>query len=305
MAAPIVYRWDDANAPVARGERRSLCDILYACLVTGYGVKPGAGWTREFVNATFDKAVFRPASGTRFYLQVDGVTSGANTPIIKGFESMTDVDSGLFPFYSVANKTQLISDSANTTARPWVLIADDKAFWFTTFPDITVAPINTSVMNATMFFGDIVKFNSEDAYACALMTSQSGYGAYVIGVAAPSEGVGTDIYFPRKSTGVAGSAYMTPQVRGGGPADAPGAQNSGSTYVEGGPLFISRPYVNDGAAWTFRGWLPGLYAPCHNMPFDQLATVTKDGRSWLSFRGYTNGSSIFSNWLISLEDWRA
>ncbi|KAB2889780.1 MAG: hypothetical protein F9K32_11210, partial [Desulfobulbaceae bacterium] len=80
MAAPQIYKSTDGNAPVMRGERRALIDVLRACLVDGYGDKTPAGWTLEFINATFDKAVFRnsPVTGTGFYLRVDGL-SPANT----------------------------------------------------------------------------------------------------------------------------------------------------------------------------------------------------------------------------------
>lgn len=306
MAAPIVYRWDDANAPVARGERRSLCDILYACLVTGYGTKPAAGWTREYVNATFDRAVFRnnPITGTGFYLQVDGLGGpNAYTTILRAYEVMTSDVDGLMPFHTTS-RSHLMSDAANTTARPWVLIADDRFFYFSCWSSYTGTPLASSNLTSTMFFGDIIKWYPSDAYACIHGPSNQTYGAYLIPNGQASTPTGTDRFMPRKSSGAVGSAYVANLVSGGGPADAPGASGQGVAYTPGGAVFLSRPYINDGGAYTFRGWLPGLYSPCHSLPFGQLETVNVDGRSFLSLRTYTNGSSYNANLLISLDDWR-
>ena len=304
---PIVYRWDDGNAPVARGERRSLCDILYACLVTGYGSKSAAGWTREYVNATFDKAVFRnnPATGTGFYLQVDGAGAGtAYQSLCRGFEVMTDVDTGLFPFanaYQVATSFQ-----ANTTSRPWTLIADDRAFWFWCWGSITTAPLNDSGTNSQLFFGDLVSRYLADPYwcACAAFHVQSYYGTYFSYLAHPNSTTGpTAIAIPRPISGAA-SPFFASLIRGGGPGGATYPGVGGLAYTAGDPILISRPHLNDGEAYTFRGWLPGYYYPCHPNAFNQLATVTVDGRDYLSIRGqiyYQQYGNIF----IALDDWRA
>jgi len=305
MAAPILYRWDDGNAPVARGERRSLCDILYACLVTGYGSKPGAGWTREYVNATFDKAAFRnnPATGTGFFLQVDGAGStNAFTSKIQGYESMTSESVGLFPFTTVTVYPLKTSDSPGTTARPWVLLADDRAFYFICWPSITTTPGNSNSLKSELFFGDIIKFKPDDAYACLLVPSDGEYGAYW-NLTNPSTAIGSNKFMPRKSDGVA-TPYSAALIRGGGPGDDSAPGQNGYPYSAGGPVLISRPHLNEGASYSLRGWVPGFYYPCHTMAFNQLATVTVDGKSFLSIRGYVEGGHM-GNYFISLDDWRA
>lgn len=305
MAAPIVYRWDDASAPIARGERRSLCDILYACLVTGYGAKPGAGWTRGFVNATFDKAVFRnnPVAGTGFYLQVDGLAhASAWISTLQGYEAMTSVDAGLFPFNATV-QTIATSTTANTTARPWVLIADDKAFWFTCWTSLTAAPTNTISLSPSLFFGDLVKRLPSDAYACGLNTYQFG----IITLSDTHVGAGVfsfDLKLPRKSSGAFGTSHVAALIKNGGPISAgPGMINTGIPWVAGDPVLISRPYVNDGSSYTIRGYMPGLYVPCHPLAFNQLATISTEGMNLLSIRAYANSGND-CNWFISLNDWR-
>ena len=324
MVAPRVYRWDDGNAPVARGERRSLCDILYACLVTGYGTQLPAGmtpsgdpdchWTREFVNATFDKAVFRcdmvTPGNTGFYLLVDGASATvANKQKIAAYEVMTDVNTGLFPFAASALPELTLSAAAGTTARPWVLTADGSAFYFTVWTSITTAapPDNSSTYKSELFFGDLVKWSPSDAYCCMLNIGYGSNGMYLTQSLA-SDAAGTNVYMPRKSSGVPGPVIPALTIGGGPCSTIPG--QLGLSYTVGDPILLSRPTVNNGEAYSIRGWMPGLYVPCHPLAFDQLATVTVDlpsglspTQDFLSIRGYL--ASQNGNYFLSLNDWRA
>jgi hypothetical protein len=306
MAAPIVYRWDDANAPVARGERRSLCDILYACLVTGYGAKAGAGWTREYVKATSDRAAFRnnPATGTGFYLKVDGSgASVANRQKIMGYEVMTSDSAGTRPFSTTALAEFWVSSAADTTARPWVLVADDRFFYFTVWFDTTAAPTNSDMSKSDMLFGDIVKWYPSDAYAC-LLDIGDGYSGAGFSLHTPDMSGGVYQSMPRKISGAA-APVKPAYIVGGGPGDASTPGGSGMAWNSGDPVLISRPHVNNGEAHTFRGWVPGLYYPCHlYTAFSQLATVPVDGKNYLAINGYLHGGYL-GGFFISLDDWRA
>lgn len=313
MAAPIVYRWDDGNAPVARGERRSLCDILYACLVTGYGTKPGAGWTRDFVNATFDRAGFRnnPVTGTGFFLMVNGATTAnAYDHGVQGFEVLTSENDGLFPMAGYNIRT---SNSANTTARPWVLIADDRAFYLIIWPTIaaTSAPTNSNLDVYSLFFGDFIAEKPDDAYACGIMGGLNNYHGswgYAWDSTATTGNSWDGLCSSRRSNG-SGSAAYAAIIRGGGPGCQSGGYMGqvGKAYTQGDPIYITRPYINDCAAHTIRGYLPGFYYPCHPLAFNQLATVSSDGMDFLSTRNYGAGanSAYQVNCFISLNDWWA
>lgn len=307
MAAPIVYRWDDSGAPVARGERASLCDILYACLVTGYGSKSAAGWTREYVNGTYDKAVFRnnPVTGTGFYLQVDGAgAANAYTPKLQGFEVMTSESDGLSPFNATVQTTQT-SNAANTTARPWVLIADDRAFWFLCWNSIATSPTAANTGCSGMFFGDFIKRLPDDAFACGLFGGNNYYGmtptSGMLSASATTIGV---LAVPRKATGAVGTSHLAGLVRGCGPAHEQVPGYNGLAYSAGDQILITRPYVNENVAYSFRGYLPGFFYPCHPLAFGQLESVTDGDFSWLSLR-YIVGGTTENNIFISLNDWRA
>jgi hypothetical protein len=306
MAAPIVYRWDDTDAPVARGERRSLCDILYVCLVTGYGAKVGAGWTREYVNGTFDKAAFRnnTVTGTGFYLQVDGAgASVAYKQKIMGYESMTDESTGQFPFSTAALSEFSVSNAANTTARPWVLVADDRFFYFTVWVSITSAPTNSTPNKSDILFGDIVKWYPSDAYACLLDIGHGENGAE-LKLLTPDIATGFYSVMPRKISGVA-SPVKPAFVTGGGPGASQYPGSYGLAWNSGDPVLISRPHINNGEAYTLRGWVPGLYYPCHPYTaFSQLTTLTIDSKNYLVINGWITNAAI-GGFFISLDDWRA
>lgn len=317
MAIPTVYRWDDGNAPIARGERRSLCDILHACLVTGYGDKPGAGWVREFVNPTFNKAVFRnnPVTGTGFFIVVDGLTTtNAWESKIVGFEMMGDIDNGIYPFTTTINLCET-SMTANTVAHPWVLIADDRAFRFICWNGITTAPTQTTLFVSSMFFGDGVPINRNDGFFCLFtggpnVNGSGGAGGVLI--SGSSTGTPANLArgyaSPRKSTGEPYSTTIQALITGGGPCDAPGYGMGlyGMTRVAGLPTLINRPFINEEAAYTCRGFVPGLYAPCHPWSsFGQLETITVYDKTLLSILHYGAGGNngYRSNYFISLDDW--
>ncbi len=306
---PIVYRWDDGNAPVARGERRSLCDILYACLVTGYGTKPGAGWSMEYVNATYDKAAFRnnPVTGTGFFLQVDGLGgSTAYAPNVKAFETMTSESNGLGPFATTYANTFATSNAANTTPRPWLLIADDRAFYlFIWTADAAGSPPAGTTTSAVLFFGDPIRRNPNDSFFCALTSGdQGGAVGGVFGASSTSGGGYNGIFIPRTSGGV-NTPVVAASIRGGGPGPDSGACGSaGIAWNTGDQILISRPHINDGTANSLRGWFPGLYYPCHPLAFANFAPISSDGKNFLSVRHRALGGSN-ANTFISLDDWRA
>lgn len=314
MAAPTVYRWDDAEAPVARGQRDSLVHILRACLVDGYGTKSAAGWTLEHINVDEDKAAFRNSqiTGTGFYLQVDGKNGvNAHTPKVQGYEAMVSEDVGYFPF-NPTSQTYATSKTDGTTARPWVLIADDRAFYLICWAGDTATPIAANNQCATMFFGDFISRYTDDVFVCALVSNGSPLGNY--GYVNPSDKAfgllgSTGIAIPRNSTGdIVNTICLL--IQGGGPgttgASSPGGLR-GLAYTPGDPIIITRPHINEAATHTFRGWLPGLHYPCHPQSFDQLETVTAgdspDEKTFLSFRHYV-GQNNLGNIFISLDDWR-
>ncbi|MCQ4165145.1 hypothetical protein [Tahibacter harae] len=143
MTTTRVFQSTDTSAPVLTGQVGSLAALLEACLVGVGGVaygsggtaKTAAGWTLAFT-AT-NKRAFRnsvAAGGTGHYFRIDdtgGTAAGAREAVLKGYVSMSDVDTGvgsdimpdatLYP----SGGWILKSDTATSTARAWRIIADE------------------------------------------------------------------------------------------------------------------------------------------------------------------------------------
>lgn len=86
-----LYRSTDDDAPALTKGNLSL--ILKACLVTGYGSKPGAGWTMPYEDAAASKRVIAPAKSGELdsYLRVHD-QSGVSR--VAAYRQMSDIDNG-------------------------------------------------------------------------------------------------------------------------------------------------------------------------------------------------------------------
>lgn len=130
-----VYQSTDASAPVLNGNAGSLCTVLDACLVNGYGVKAAAGWAIAFTAAS--KRIYRAPSGAlRPYIRVDDTApraapfNNANEARVMASEAATgiDVQTGKFP--PTGNGVIMLKDNgAVVTSRPWIVIADDRTVY--------------------------------------------------------------------------------------------------------------------------------------------------------------------------------
>jgi hypothetical protein len=128
--AYTIYRSTDAGAPTLSGNTASLMPLLDAILVNGYGSKPAAGWTKPF--SSTNKAVYRNAANAiaRSYFRV--VDTAANyTAKVRGYDTMTDVDTGTGPFPLTSDITGdgldiPKSSAVNGTVRDWIAAADER-----------------------------------------------------------------------------------------------------------------------------------------------------------------------------------
>jgi hypothetical protein len=183
--AVTVYKSTDASAPVLSGSAGALTALLDAVLVgtagTAYGAKASAGWTKPFSAA--NKSVYRnnTVGATGFYLDVDdsgpNANLGARSARMRGFETMTAVATGTGPFPTVAQLAAGIqvykSSTADATAKPWIIVADDKSFWLLTDPGGEIS--GWSVFH----FGDIFSLKTGDLYRAVIIgrTAEGNPGA--------------------------------------------------------------------------------------------------------------------------------
>lgn len=168
-----LYTSADTSAPVLTGVAGSLVTLLDAVLVNGYGSKPAAGWSKAYSGT--NKAAYRNGSGAnaRKYVRVNDAAAGsggAKEALIRGFDSMSDVDTGTTPFPSAAQsaltESGLIirkSNTADSTARAWVAAADDRTLI------LFVATVDTSGFWCVTYAGEFFSYLPGDAHCFALL----------------------------------------------------------------------------------------------------------------------------------------
>lgn len=316
-----VYRHTDASAPVLTGQVGSMSALLKACLVNGYGAKAAAGWSNPFSGAA-GQEVFRPGSGVRHFFAHDDSGPGAGTfkeARIFGWETLTAwaTGAGQFPTtgQSAAGVVDLKSSTADGTARPWVVIADDRTCYAFCDYSHTVAQYASGATIPTysgVCFGEI--------YAL-LQSAADLYRSIVIGrniensIAAINDPLPwltsthalfqTGTFMPRTYTGIAGS------VVAGKWGDWARANGGASAWLGNGTDGVSLPepitgavhvapiHVND-VQRTIRGRMRGLFQLCHvGTPFADGDTVVGSGayagRTFMIVKGVQGGSTTASS----------
>ena len=293
--AVTVYRWDDPDAPVlSNPSAGSLIGVLDACLVNGYTGKSGAGWTKAFSGTNL--AAYRQGAGSMCYLRVHGVDSLTFKVRMRGYESMTDVNTGTGEFPTttqLANGVYAAIGTSTTAAnKPWIVVADNKRFYLWVGASLTTAvDISTSTTwQALFFFGDIISFRPGDTYCCQIMGSDSASnGTERFGLAGALTSVIAGSFIARDAAQAAGSVNNSKyyDYYGGGSSATIGS----STCVDypdpiTGGINLSRINVSNGATVKgIRGRLPGVFAPLNALPGNNGDTFSGvgdlDGRTFI------------------------
>lgn len=272
-----VYKSTDASAPVLSGTAGALVGVLYACLVTGYGSKSSAGWARAYSATNID--VYRPATGNRFYLRV--ADTGTQDARVICYETMSDAYTGTNP---TPTNTQVSgggywrkSASADSTARPWIVIASETWFWL--FVDGGSASDYWP-----QFFGDFTPYKSGgDAYATLITVNTSANnsgGAYYLATTI-GQAPGTH-FIVRAADGTtlskAASKHSDRAISGsypGGDGNLPYPQPDGKLWLA--PIYVADDKGGVNANNRVRGELPNVYAPCCASVGAHLDTYTATG----------------------------
>jgi hypothetical protein len=258
-----IYRSTDTSAPVLSGQVGALAGVLDACLVNGYGSTVAAGWAIAFTGTNL--RAYRAATGLRHYLALDdtGTTYGR----MIGYEAMTAVSTGTGPFPTTAQLSggnYWPKGAANSTARPWKMIADGKRFYFQVLANAG------SDYYGLCTFGEFKSFYGADSYA----TMQCGGGS---GVEYANFYRSTQASGPLRLPLSAG--HYVPRI-GAGTGTSVGASKGllmfsslvGSSFGAGG---LTYPHTPDSGLWLspvmiqtdasiIRGSMPGIWAGVHN-----------------------------------------
>lgn len=119
-----VYKWDDVGAPALDKTANCVTNIFKTCLVTGYGIKEGAGWTVPFEDANIK--VLRPPESPHndFYLKLSADTGTQMTAQV--YQNMTSISNGDLKLQS----DQPFKYNKAQQGTKWALIATSRGFFF-------------------------------------------------------------------------------------------------------------------------------------------------------------------------------
>jgi hypothetical protein len=274
-----IYYSTDSSAPVLSGTTGSLITLLDAVLVNGYGSRQAAGWTKPYSDAGAYKAVFRQGGGNQKYLRIrdDGVLPNVRHADCRFFKTMSDVDTGTgqFPSTSLTNHNISKSYTADSTARPWIIIATDRSFYIW-------VQLNTANTDILFFLGDITNIyeRCKLTIACCSIynnTTPVGTNSFLTEL---SNG-----FTPDQTFGYSYDEFYKTSIyinKFGNYNYSKGATcfgGAGQTYPNPGDskLHMGRIGVqtaNDGLA----GYLPGLWNPYHLKPLahgDTFSAIDK------------------------------
>lgn len=293
-----VYRWDDASAPTLNGTAGSLIAVLDACLVTGYGTKTASGWTKPYTGTNL-AAFLMPTGSNLHYLRVDDTT--ATSASWRGYEVMTDVNTGTGPFPTVAQMAALYltkSSTADTTARQWVLVCNGPTVLLHVNHDNGA----TSTSGAVYVFGSLTSYKTGDTYSTFISgNSSTAYSSnnFYVGSSYASSAAIANHYVVRSYTQVGASIGVNKGID----SYKAGSTNLGSgslvypSPVDGG-LYMSPIYIGEPSPTVcVRGILPGAWAALHPQPLAHLDTLSGSGalsgKTFLALRLYSASQVLF------------
>jgi hypothetical protein len=247
VAAPTIFRASDASAPTLNGNAGSLVAVLDGCLVNGYGSQTALGWAKPFT-AT-NKAVYRAPAGVRHYLDVDDsapdATALGRNARVRGYE-------------------------VASAARPWLLVGDDRTFYFFTSALLTLPMVpSTHTWPGHWGFGEILSALTGDVYRsfCAWYSPTSTATTDVApnwgnSIQTTIAGSGYNAAMPRSYTGAGGSMWAN--ALGSGIASAslayPNAPDGG-LYMNGILVGERGTGTTVSAPTALRGRFRGVFQP--------------------------------------------
>lgn len=291
MAVPTIYRSTDASAPVLTGQVGSLIGVLDACLVNGYGSKTAAGWTKAFSGT--NQADYLGAVG--HYLDVNDAAAGAagaQEANVRGYESMTALATGTNPFPTTSQRGSpglyiRKSATADSTARAWLLAADDRTV------HLFVLTGDNSRYKC-FSFGRIYSLVTSDTYKSTILGHASsggsvGDGLDVNSLSAAGGGTIAGCYVARGYTqtgtslqfgmmGFGSSGFINPMT---GP------------NIADGNIYVNRIFVQS-TTDGIRGYLRGVYQAVTSLNDGDTFSGTGDfaGRTFVALNATHMGAVL-------------
>lgn len=268
--------------------------------VTGTPATPATGtlsakraplnWTKAFSGT--NKAAYKSseAGASGLYLRIDD--ADARFCRTRGYETMSDVDNGtgLFPTAAqLANgPTWTKSGTADSTARPWVLVGDGRLFYL-----FSGYYTSSSQPYAPYVFGDITSYKTGDLYNAIIVGGTTDFLSYAGSEFGKTDKSSTIGCWISRSYTQLGEALNFSRYGSHSCSYMGGLQGEAYPSLASGGLLISPVMLYENS--TTRGFLPGIFQPIHATPpaaGTVLSGVTgMGGRNVLMVSmGYTNSS---------------
>ncbi len=307
---PIVYRWDNDQAPVGDPNvRGSWCKVLKACLVTGYGDKPGAGWTMPFADADETVIILRnnETEGTGNILQVDCKSHTLSQKI--GFTAAETCSDETTLFNIFLRKHYIKPFSSK-----WVVIADDRFFYLFQEGDSRRIVLCSCFGDVEQKYGSTplcVISTSEETDSGRTDWEDSSFGCYTT---SPSSGkinlkkelLSNTLWTARDvitKEYLNGSAEGITNISGGGLLHRDASVITEEDWANPMPLIISEPLL--AARGKLMGKIPGLYHCNKVNPAEMGSIVDIDGREFYVISGKLYWQKTKITLAIDLDNWRA
>lgn len=233
---------------------------------------PQGGWEKAFSGT--NKAVYRSThvQSAKHCLRVDD--TGTTTARVVGYETMSDVDSGVGPLPTAAQMSGggyvHKSASANTTAVGYAFAADPRIVYWCPMPGTASGSTDNYTSANVRGFGDpIALAPGGDAWATLLSSGGPVFNEYSSLSGGENETVGA-LVMARHLAGIGGAVIASARPYVGSRAKRSGfddqALGAAPSPVDGS-LRLSRMYVGDGTGnqITPRAEVPGVwYLPYNN-----------------------------------------
>lgn len=340
-----VVKVDGANTAAYNGEWRVIAVNSTSVVLDMTGVADGTesgnanlacrvaplGWSKAFSGT--NKAAYKSAApdATGCLLRVDDAM--AQYAKVRGYESMSDVDTGTGMFPTTTQRTESNwgkSSTADATARKWTIVGDDRFFYLMVhsgYDSVTSYPNNL----IGVAFGDIISFKDGDAFHAVLFSSRAswmygmqdeGYGNILHRLSDVSSS--SRAYLARAHTQLGASSIDAYLMGSFGGQNSSTAIYSGCTHlaysnpVDNGLLLSKGSYViepdaagegpSPGVGHVMRGELPGYYACMQFRPLTHGALVENvvQGRVLMMIStAYNYGGEYSTRWMLDITGpWR-
>ena len=260
-----VYRWDDPSAPVLSASAGALSDLLKAVLVDGYGAKAAAGWSCPY-NGTNDKGFTNARTVTPQGVKVTH-TALDPAPRVVGYEGISGAGVVTTAFPTTGQQSGglywTISATTDSTARLWIIVADQCRFYLWGGYNNTTATGLASTTYVPMYFaGDIIPRLGSDAFHFLLTgnTSAAVSSNAFCGVAANlSSTIGG--HFTARGYGQSGGSVASGKTSGAGITSGWGTGGLAYPDPVGGGMLLDKVRITEPT--VIRGEMPGLWQPLH------------------------------------------